>query len=315
MQTKTDPAQCAKPEKQSGAVLLQCLIVMILWGSLFPAVKIGYGAFGMDTGYVPNLILFAGIRFTICGGILMLSCAARRIPLALPKHTWLPVAGAACTAIVLHYACSYTGLAMTDSGKTSILKQICSVIFVCIAAFRRMHGTERLKQLIGVCLGFAGIVIINFEGGIRLGTGEILILCASVCSVTSSVISKGVVAKMPPLAFTAVTQFGGGLVLLAAGLLAGGNIGQLTVRSGGVFAYVCFASVISYSLWYGVMRKADLSRLFIIKMLEPMFAALFGAFLLGEDIWNWRFPVAFVCIAAAVIISREKKETDALSGK
>ena len=51
--------------KLSGIIL--SIIVMALWGSLFPFVKIGYKAFELDTSFIPNLILFAGLRFLVCG--------------------------------------------------------------------------------------------------------------------------------------------------------------------------------------------------------------------------------------------------------
>ncbi len=47
--------------------ILLALLVMALWGSLFPFIKLGYQSFKIDTAFIPNLILFAGVRFLVCG--------------------------------------------------------------------------------------------------------------------------------------------------------------------------------------------------------------------------------------------------------
>ena len=44
------------------------LLVMLLWGSLFPMVKKGYSLFGASTP--GDFLAFAGVRFVICGIII-----------------------------------------------------------------------------------------------------------------------------------------------------------------------------------------------------------------------------------------------------
>ena len=50
---------------------LLALLVMFFWGSLFPMIKIGYNAFGVDTSNVASILLFAGLRFLLCGAVLI----------------------------------------------------------------------------------------------------------------------------------------------------------------------------------------------------------------------------------------------------
>ena len=44
------------------------LLVMLLWGSLFPMVKKGYSVFGASTS--GDFLTFAGVRFVVCGIII-----------------------------------------------------------------------------------------------------------------------------------------------------------------------------------------------------------------------------------------------------
>ena len=59
-------------EKQRANLIpiLLALVVMLCWGSLYPTVKLGYEKFDIDTAYYPNLVLFAGLRFTVSGAVI-----------------------------------------------------------------------------------------------------------------------------------------------------------------------------------------------------------------------------------------------------
>ena len=39
------------------------LLVMAIWGLLYPVMKMSYGAFGIAADDIPTFILFAGVRF------------------------------------------------------------------------------------------------------------------------------------------------------------------------------------------------------------------------------------------------------------
>ncbi|MBQ8742298.1 MAG: hypothetical protein IJZ03_02890 [Clostridia bacterium] len=49
--------------------ILLSLLVMALWGSLFPCVKIGYAAFNINANSVADILMFAAMRFAICGAL------------------------------------------------------------------------------------------------------------------------------------------------------------------------------------------------------------------------------------------------------
>ena len=63
---------------------LLSLLVMALWGSLFPFIKIGYKAFCIDATDIPSILMFAGTRFTICGVVISM-IAFRYLPVYLVR--------------------------------------------------------------------------------------------------------------------------------------------------------------------------------------------------------------------------------------
>jgi drug/metabolite transporter (DMT)-like permease len=73
------------------------------------------------------------------------------------------------------------------------------------------------------------------------------------------------------------------------------------------FCYICTASTVAYLLWSYVLRTGSLSKMFIIKFAEPLFACMFGAILLGEDILKIQYLLAFVLISAGIMLANKEK--------
>lgn len=289
--------------------LITSIAVMLLWGLLFPMVKLGYRYFGISgTG---DILTFAGFRFVVCGAIILLFAWLRNPgSVATVKNNIPGVLLSGLFAIILHYAFTYTGLSMTDGSKTAILKQLGAVFYICCSPMFFPDDRLTAKKVIGLLLGLSGILAINAGiGGIRIGLGDILIIGASFCTVFSNVTSKKVFAKVDTIAATGVSQLFGGVVLLAVGVIAGGKVSHVvpgTLPQFGVLAAIVSASVVSYCLWFLVVKKEALSKLFLIKFAEPLFAAVFGWVLLGEDIFNVRYIAAFLLISAGIVIANLK---------
>ena len=119
--------------KKSKAIFL-ALIVMALWGSLFPCVKIGYKFLQINTAFVPDILMFAALRFAICGAAVFAYCLLRQKKMGRPSRSAvLPILLIGLFATVLHYAFYYIGLSTTDSSKTALLKQSAALIYVCFS--------------------------------------------------------------------------------------------------------------------------------------------------------------------------------------
>ena len=290
------------------------LIPMVLWGSLFPFIKIGYEAFSINTESVPDILVFAAMRFIICGIIVCAIAMVRRDSLSDNKmHGIASVVLMGLFSIVLHYAFTYIGLTMTDSSKTALLKQLGSLFYICLAFLFIKEEKFSVYKIVGAILGFGGIIAINFTGGaLTFAIGDILIILASVCSVISTILSKRCVQNISPFWITGISQLFGGIVLLIAGLIMRGAIPTFNVKAFFAFAYICTASIIAYVLFTHVQKNATNSRLLIIKFAEPLFACVFGAILLGENIFKIQYLIAFVLISGGIYIGSQKKKTEVI---
>lgn len=290
--------------------LLLSVLVMALWGSLYPCIKLSYNAFSIDSGSVPDILLFAAIRFLVCGSFVSCFCMCRHKHLAKPSGKdvgFFLLIG--LFSIVLHYGSMYIGLSMTDSGKTALIKQSGSLLYICLAFLFIKEEKFSYYRILGGAIGFLGVGAINLSpGSFRFGTGELLVLTASVCTVVANIISRRSVQKNSPYWLTGISQLSGGLILLAVALALGGRIPQISLRGLLLLGYICSASVISYMLWYRILQCSVLSNMLIIKFAEPVFACLIGALLLGENIFKLQYLLAFVLISSGILLGNKSKK-------
>lgn len=288
--------------KKAKTVLL-ALCVMALWGSLYPGVKIGYTAFGIDGRSVADILLFASLRFFLCGLLVTGYCLCRRKTVPMPgKKSVRGILLVGVFAIILHYAFSYIGLSTTDSSKTALLKQSGSLIYVCFAFLFFKDEEFSIYKLLGALIGFCGVMAINVgPGTLRFSPGDVLILGSSACTVAANIMSRRFGRQVSPLWMTGLSQLFGGLVLLVVALAMGGRLPRISWEGVLVFAYICAASILSYTLWYSVQKNSELSKLFIIKFAEPAFACVIGAVLLGENIFRLQYLLAFLLISLGIL--------------
>lgn len=295
---------------KSKKTLIIAIFVMALWGSLFPFIKIGYAAFNINTQNVSDILMFAGMRFFVCGVIVTALALLKGERIGGKKSAsvfWIMLSGLFST--ILHYSFTYVGLSLTESSKTAILKQSGALIYICVAFIFVKEERFSFNKLFGGIIGFLGVMAVNFgKGKIMFSLGDILIIAASFCTVFANLAGKKAMRETGAILFTGVSQLFGGLALLIIGALGGAKLPGISLYSAAVFLYICFASIAAYCLWYNIVSKNELSGLLIIKFAEPVFAAIFGWLLLGENIFKWQYLAAFFLISAGIVIASTPKK-------
>lgn len=293
-------------------IILCAIIVMVLWGSLFPFVKWGFLEFGISSNSVPDVLLFAGLRFLISGFVLtIISMAFIKKSVIVNefknKKTITGIVLVGLFSVILHYTCTYISLTQCDSSSIALLKQSGVLVFVCFSFLFIKDDKFSIFKVIAALLGVASIVIVNIGSlSFILSLGTILAVSSSLCTVISNIIFKKILSNVNPCFITGLTQLIGGFFLTIIGLVFGGSLEQFTTTGLFVSIYIIVATIVSYGLWYAIVQKYDLSKLFIIKMLEPLFACLVSAILPLGAIIEWNHLVAILFVGLAIIISNIK---------
>ena len=298
-------------EKTFSKTWVVCICAMcccILWGSAFPCVKIGYRLFQIDTSSVPSLILFAGMRFSLAGVMVIIFGSVSKKKFLLPKaKNWWRVGLVSLFQTGLQYTFFYIGLANCTGVKSSVLNGL-GVFFTIIAACF-IFRTERfnLIKLLGCLLGFGGVILINLGGDFSftftlLGEGFVIF------SGLSSAIAAGLVkifAKHEDTTALCGWQFlCGGILLVIIGLSAGGKITHIDVGAAFMLLYLGFLSACAFTLQGFLLRYNPVSKVAVFKSTNPLFGSVFSALILGEtsQLLSWFTLIALVLVCTGIFI-------------
>ena len=205
--------------------------------------------------------------------------------------------------IVLHYTFTYLALAVGQSAKSAIIKQVGFLFLSCFSFLFIKSDRFTLRKMLCGILGFLGIVITSFDGGFAFSAGDALILGASFSAVVATVLTQMAVAHSCPVKHTAVSQLLGGALLCIPAVALGGRLSYFDMKAFFVMLYICVASVLGYVLWNIVIRYHNVSVLSVIRFSIPLFSVVFSGILLNEEVLRWNYMLALGIILAAILLN------------
>ena len=296
-------------------VWLGALICCALWGSAFPCIKIGYQMFEISQDAVATQILFAGLRFTLAGILVILigSVLSGNL-LKINRQNALKILKLSLLQTVLQYLFFYIGLANTTGVKASIIEgvNVFIAIFVASLIFRQEKLT--MGKLAGCLIGFAGVVLVNLNGnGLDMSfhlNGEGFIFLSTVAYAFSSVYLKRYSKTENPVLLSGWQFISGGLVMTIMGLLMGGKITKVTATGIAMLFYLACISAVAYSSWGILLKYNPVSRVAVFGFMNPVFGVILSAFLLGEreKASGIKSIIALILVSIGIYITAKVKE-------
>lgn len=268
-------------------VALCAVFCCVLWGSAFPCVKIGYNLFGIDKTHAPSLMLFAGVRFSLAGLLVIAfgSVQKKRLLTPKPRNIWR-VLVVALFQTCLQYTFFYIGLANVSGVKSSVLNGLGVFFTILIACFVFRTEKFNLVKLLGCVLGFGGVILINLGGDFSFTfslVGEGFLIFSGLSSATAAGFVKIFSRKEDTTALCGYQFLIGGIVLSAIGLCFGGKITQISVGAAFMLLYLAFLSACAFTLQGFLLKYNPVSKVAVYKSSNPLFGAVFSAIILGES--------------------------------
>lgn len=285
-------------------ILLSCLCTL-LWGSAFPCVKLGYELFQINGP--ASQILFAGLRFTLAGLLVLLwqFIRLRRVP--LPTGAFPEVAALGIVQTSIQYCFFYIGLAHTTGMKGSILNGAGSFFALLLAHFAYRDDKLNLQKILGCAVGFAGVVTINWnsnttQGGFSL-LGEGFVLLAAAAFAVGFLLSRRATQKISAQTASGWQLFLGGMILIFFGIAGGGSIPNVSQQGVIMLLYLAFLSAVAFTVWSLLLQYNPVGKIAVFHFLTPIFGVLLSALLLGESLSGARdlLALVFVCTGIAIV--------------
>lgn len=300
-------------------VFLMALICCILWGSAAPCIKIGYEVFAIPAGDTPARILFAGIRFTIAGAMVIAFESIKERRFVCPKRSELKyVAALAATQTVLQYVFFYMSLAYISGVEGSVLNASNTFFSIILAVFLFRFEKLTVRKVVGSVLGFAGVVLMvtggSLEGVVSGFTlrGEGAMLLATFATALAGCLIKLFSKHADPVVLSGWQFFAGGIAMILIGVLTGGRLTFTTPLCIVLITYMGFISAGAYSLWGVLLKYNPVSTITILGFMNPVLSVLLSALLLGEtkEAFNRATFGALALLAVGIIIVNLKGKKD-----
>lgn len=290
---------------RKNVVYLCAAFCCLLWGSAYPAIKSGYEIFQIAADDIPTKIVFAGYRFLFAGMLLLLLAMAQRKPVArLSPRQFGQLTLLGLTQTSLQYIFFYIGLAFTTGVKGSIMNATGTFFSVLLAHFIYQNDKLSYNKTLGCILGFAGVMVVNFNSGLMdfsfslLGDGSV-VLAAFILS-AASLYGKRISQTVDPTVMTGYQLAIGGLALVIGGYLSGGTLTFHCLSSVAILGYLTLLSSVAFALWSILLKYNRVGMIAPFNFLIPVSGSVLSAIFLGENILEWKYAIALVLVCSGI---------------
>ncbi|MBU6335433.1 MAG: DMT family transporter [Chloroflexi bacterium] len=200
-------------------------------------------------------------------------------------------------------------------GQRSVSSGLASILITATplfsALFARTIAREplRITQILGVAVGFAGVVVtldVDWQGLTGSLAGQGAIVLAAACYAITGIYGQRAFRGLPPLIPATGQQIAGLLVIMPLAWLSGAfptvwpSPAALAALAG--LAVLCSAA--AYLLFYWLIARVGAVRSSLVSYLLPPFALAYGVLLLGETVGPAQIGGLALIIAGVVLASR-----------
>ncbi|OOM75578.1 DMT family transporter [Clostridium sp. BL-8] len=284
----------------------------LLWGSAYPAIKIGYSLFNVvDVG---GKLVFAGYRFTLAGlFILLFELVKNRRGIKFTKSQFGQITLLGLTQTTLQYIFFYVGMSYTTGVRGSIINGTGTFVSIILAHFLYKNDKLNFNKIAGCLIGFLGVIIVNLNGESLGGNitfqGEGFILLAAIIFAVSAIYGKKITQAQEPSIVTGFQLFIGGIVLIILGFALGGSLEGFTIKSTSLLIYMALLSSVAFTLWTQLLKYNKVGIISVFNFLIPVFGTLLSAIFLGENIFDVKILAALILVCYGIfLVYRVKKE-------
>lgn len=264
--------------------VLTGLIVVVVWGLNFIAIKLGVEA-------MPPLLLGA-LRF-------LFACFPAIFFLPKPPIAWRWLIALGLTINVGQFAFLFMGIKLgMPAGLASLVLQS-QAFFTLFVAVGWLGEQWRWNNLAGLALAACGMTLIGFlQGQTMTALGFWFILLAAISWGIGNVIMRRATLGVPPFSMLSLVVWSGMVAILPLALLSLAFEGyaswvaawhSLTWVSAGSLAYLAFiATLIGYGLWGKLLFRYPAAVVSPLALLVPLIGMSSSALLLGESLSGWQ---------------------------
>ena len=257
--------------------LINLIALGAIWGVSFMFIRVAAPEFGP--------VALMAMRVLLASLVLVPLVLARK---ALPEvtHNWKPIA----TLGVLHYAipfCLFGYSMLTITGGLSAIINASSPLFAGVIAWLLLGERLNLSQGGGLIIGFAGVVVLVWDK-LVVSADMALAILASVLAAffygLAAVLARKQLAGVSPTAVSAGSMVTASAILLPVSFWLWPDVAPSAEGWSMAVLLGVLCTAVAFLLYFRLIGNIGPTRAITVTFLVPVFAVLFGAIFIGEEL-------------------------------
>ena len=199
----------------------------------------------------------------------------------------------------LHFACYFEALNRTSIASAVVLVDT-EVLFVALASALILKKKLSPRAWLAVLTAFGGgalVALADRSGGTGALTGDLIALAGAACVSVYTMLGAVCRERLSTTAYTYLVYLSASGTLLGIALVTGTPLlgyGPVNLLTG--LGLAVFCTLLGHSVFSGGLKYLPPAFISAVKLLEPVFSALYGLFLFAER------PGGLVILGGALIL-------------
>jgi drug/metabolite transporter (DMT)-like permease len=287
------------------------LLLGLIWGTSFLWIKIG----------VRELAPFTLVGFRLLFGLLTMSIVIvfRRPAFPRDRRTWFFLCLMGLTNTALPFVLITWGEVSVDSAVAAVLNSSMPLFTLVIAHFFLADERMTIPRVIGLALGFCGILLLfsrdlgrhGFSEGLL---GQLAILAAALSYAISSVYARRTLKNVATMVQAFVPMLvADSIIWIGAFTLEGPlHLPQAPLTWVAVAWLGILGSALAYLLYYGLLHRVGSTRTSLVTYVFPVVGVAAGVLFLGEQL-DWHLAAGALLVVLGIVIVNRRHGTERLS--
>jgi len=282
---------------------LLLIVLSTFWGGSFFFAEIAVRE-------IPPLTL-AFARCAIAAAVLLIYARSLGLSLPLGHAVWGSLLVLAVLNTVLPFTLIFWGQTHIPSGLAAILNATAPLFSILIAHFATADDKLTGRRIIGIAVGFVGVVIVIGIDALRnLGIqalAQIAIVLAALSYAMAGVYGRRFKSYPPTVIAASILMLGGSMLLpLAAFAEQPWTLPMPSIAAiASTIGLAVVSTALAFLIYFRVLARAGAVNFQLVAYLIPVSAILLGVGFLGEALeWRHVIGMGVIAIGLAVIDGR-----------
>ena len=281
------------------ASIIDFIVLAAIWGSSFMFMRFAVVEFGV--------FATAAVRVAIAAAFLLPLMLWRGLGPQFRQH-WKPV----CLIGILNSGIPFLLFAFSLLSITTGLSAILNAtvpLFGALVAWLWLKDRPTGSRVLGLLIGFAGVAMLAWDkasfqpaaNGIAPAWAVIACLVATICYAFAASATKRYLTGLPPLVTATGSQVGATMALALPAILfwPAEMPGARAWMGVAVVGVLCTG--VAYILFFRLIEQAGPARAVAVTFVVPVFAIIYGALFLGEQVTPWMLVCGVVIVCGTAL--------------